>query len=56
MISKILLPIGFIAVGVICLYPAIIGIDSLRIYKLIAGVALILFGVGSIVYELVRRK
>jgi len=56
MINKILLPIGFIAVGIICIYPSIIGIDTLRVYKLIAGLALILFGAGSIIYELVKKR
>lgn len=54
--SKWLLPAGFILVGVICLYPYLIGEDKSSTYKLVAGIACLVFGFGSIIYEAVRKN
>ncbi len=56
MINKVLLPLGFIAVGLIALFPFFQGKDSASGFKLIAGAVALLYGAGSLVYGLVKKK
>lgn len=56
MVNKYLLPLGFIAVGIVSLFPFLQGKDSASGFKLIAGVICLVYGVGSLIYGVVKKK
>ena len=55
MVNKILLPLGFIAVGVFCVYPYLTGQESAKLFKMIAAVICFGYGIGSLIYSLVKK-
>jgi hypothetical protein len=55
MVQKILIPIGFMIVGVFCVYPFLTGQESAKIFKLLAALICFVYGLGSLIYYQVKR-
>lgn len=55
MVNKILLPLGFIAVGIFCIYPYLMGQESAKLFKMIAAVICFGYGIGSLIYNLLKK-
>ena len=56
MINKVFLPLGFIIVGIFCVYPYLTGQEPAKLFKMIAAIICFGYGGGSLIYNLVRNK
>jgi len=56
MVNKYFLPLGFIAVGIVAIFPFLQGRDSASDFKLIAGAICLIYGLGTLIYGLVKKK